>query len=217
MSDSSPGLRRCAAEALGKIGPQAAASTGALVRALDDEDAYVRGRAAEALGGIGPAAKVAVPRLLRMLQDEAPERIWAAEALGGIGPVTDEVVPALIAVVEKGENWGLVQKAAFALGQIGPDANASIPVLVQYFKRYQRVPYCAKEALGGIGEAAIKPLLKIMPSLDEDAQGEVVETLGRIGSGAIPALRELLDDANPSIGRRAYDALREIERRADDP
>src|SRR5262249_28581121 len=51
------GLRALDAEALGRIGPDAAAALPALKFALKEDDVLLRARAAEALGRIGPAAR----------------------------------------------------------------------------------------------------------------------------------------------------------------
>ena len=57
LGDADEGVRRSAAEALGRIGPAAAEAVPALITALGDADAEVRRSAAEALGRIGPARR----------------------------------------------------------------------------------------------------------------------------------------------------------------
>lgn len=59
-----PNRRNKAANLLGRIGPEAKSSVGALTEALGDTNTQVRMSAARALGKIGPAARAAVPRLL---------------------------------------------------------------------------------------------------------------------------------------------------------
>jgi HEAT repeat protein len=71
-----------AAEALGRIGPEAAASVPALTAALDDERGDVRRVAARALGRIGLPAHASAPALVRALDDPRPPvRLMAARAL----------------------------------------------------------------------------------------------------------------------------------------
>ena len=79
-------VRWYAAEALGRIGPDAKESVPALIDALKkDKDDYVRGAADEVLGRIGPDAKKAVPALIGALKDKDDEVRGAAdEALGKI-------------------------------------------------------------------------------------------------------------------------------------
>jgi HEAT repeat protein len=70
------------------IGPAAEAAVAALVAALKDADAMVRGSAAHALASIGPAA---VPALATALKDaDAEVRRRAALALRGIGPASSD-------------------------------------------------------------------------------------------------------------------------------
>jgi HEAT repeat protein len=81
----------------------------ALVRALEDDDARVRGNAATALGrigkaadseiarsGLGPPLKTAVAGLAAALKDDVPTvRQEAAAALAGIGTHAKDALPAL--------------------------------------------------------------------------------------------------------------------------
>jgi HEAT repeat protein len=74
--------RRCAAIALGRIGPAGKAAVPVLTEALKDEDATIRHLAAHALGCIGPEAAAAVPALTEALKDANENvRKTAAEAL----------------------------------------------------------------------------------------------------------------------------------------
>jgi HEAT repeat protein len=50
---------------------EAKAAVPALIDALKDDEADVRGLAADALGGIGAEAKAAVPALIEAFKDEA--------------------------------------------------------------------------------------------------------------------------------------------------
>jgi HEAT repeat protein len=64
LGDSSPTVRRNAAEGLGQIGPDAASATDALAKVLtSDDDPFSRVKAAHALGKIGAGAKSALPAL----------------------------------------------------------------------------------------------------------------------------------------------------------
>jgi len=89
-------LRAAAAQALGKIGPEAASSTKALAARLHDENPQVRQQAAEALGRIGPAAANATSALIAALKDH-DARNEARTALILIGePAADAVQKALV-------------------------------------------------------------------------------------------------------------------------
>ena len=56
LGDRNPTIRRIAAAALGKIGPEAEEAVPALIRATDDEDTWVRHDAFLAIGRVGPSA-----------------------------------------------------------------------------------------------------------------------------------------------------------------
>jgi HEAT repeat protein len=62
-----PLLRRQAAQALARIGPDARDAVPDLIAALQDGNEEVRKYAARAIGQVGPEARAAVPRLLEEL------------------------------------------------------------------------------------------------------------------------------------------------------
>lgn len=72
LADDKPQVRRQAARALGKMGPDAEAAVSDLTKALNDADPTVREAAAQALGKIGPAAAPAIPDLIKALEEPAP-------------------------------------------------------------------------------------------------------------------------------------------------
>jgi HEAT repeat protein len=88
LSDSSELVREHAAEALGDLGPAAAAGVEPLKAALRDPYVKVRRDAARSLGQIGPAAKTAIPILQTLAKDD-PQTIVrqaaeiAVKKLGG--------------------------------------------------------------------------------------------------------------------------------------
>ena len=68
LQNPDPLLRRHAAQALARIGPEARDAVPDLIVALQDRDEEVRKNVARALGQIGPAAEAAVPALLEELK-----------------------------------------------------------------------------------------------------------------------------------------------------
>jgi HEAT repeat protein len=68
LHDPDPLLRRHAAQALARIGPDARDAVPDLIVALQDRDEEVRKNVARALGQIGPEARAAVPALLEELK-----------------------------------------------------------------------------------------------------------------------------------------------------
>jgi hypothetical protein len=112
LNHEDSGVRSRAAEALGKIGNEAAVS--ALMQALNHEDYYVRRNAAEALRKIGNEA--AVPALVQALNHEDYDvRSSAAYALGNIG--NEAAVSALVQALNH-EYSNVRRNAAEALGKI---------------------------------------------------------------------------------------------------
>src|SRR5262249_25579170 len=84
LLEANPKARVQAADALGEIGPGAAAAVPALVEALADRDVGVQLAVINALGRIG---KAAVPRLTEALGSaQETVRENAADALSRIGP-----------------------------------------------------------------------------------------------------------------------------------
>jgi HEAT repeat protein len=69
LRDSDTGVRKAAAEALGKVDPDVKVAVPALTNALKDKASPVRQSAASALGQIGPDAKDAVPALRELQKD----------------------------------------------------------------------------------------------------------------------------------------------------
>ncbi len=122
-------VRVVAAEALGKMGPEAADAIPALQALLKDEQASVREMGAEVLGQMGEQAAAAIPALRELLRDEqVPVRTKAAEVLGRMGPNAKEALPTLAETLyDKDPN--VRAHAAWALGQIGPAAKSTIPDL----------------------------------------------------------------------------------------
>ena len=124
-------MRKAAAEALGKLGPEAQEAVSALVAALKDKDVTVRQAVAEALKKIVPTwtqrmfriylGEATVSELVTALKDvEVAVRELAAEALGKLGPEAQEAVPALHAALRDSEE-AVREAAAEALETVTPN------------------------------------------------------------------------------------------------
>src|SRR5262249_41699743 len=91
LSDPDPLVREHAAEAMGDIGPAAAAGVPALVKALKDPEPNVRRDAVRSLGQIGPAAKHAIEDVRKATEDaDSNVRIAAVRAVRQIDPTESE-------------------------------------------------------------------------------------------------------------------------------
>lgn len=141
-----------AAQALGRIGPDARAAVPGLLRLMKGSGHTARLIAAKALGDIGDAQQ-AVTLLIKDL-DHPVEGIcyMTAQCLGKIGPAAKAAVPKLAEVVGDPKRQESRNYAATALGKIGPGAAEAVGVLVAAL---QTGPWdlrvCAAGALAGIG------------------------------------------------------------------
>ena len=152
-----PNIRATAAYLLGQMGEAASPATEYLVKALGDEDPFVRFKAERALSKIG---MVAGPELVKTLDDREPiVRYGAAKALGGMGAQARYAVPALLRKLDDPQSN--VRVAAFqALAQIGERAQNQI--------RAEHVPHLL-EALtnspwAGSRKFAVATLRKLGPA-----------------------------------------------------
>jgi HEAT repeat protein len=212
----SPG-RAGAAATLGRLGRQAKPAVSALVSALDDPRAEVRGRAAWALGEIGPEARAAVPGLVELARDA--EVGWQAiDALGKIGPEARAALPALREAL-RGENASARWRAAAALGRLGADARAAAPDLALSLRDpVANVRFAAARALALVDAPPdfTDALVSSLHDTDSRVRAEAARTLGRgaYKAGRVrTALTEALADSDPAVRTEARRALRRLESR----
>lgn len=204
-------IRKIEINSLAHIGSPVAVQ--ALIKALEDEDVFVRLSAASALGDIGSPEAVTV--LIKDMEDENTDkhvRESAASALGDIG--TPEAVQALIKTLEdENIDKDVRGSAAFALGDIGsPEA---VQELIKTLEdENKNVRELAARSLGNIGSPeAVPALLKALEDEDKDVRWLVASALGDIGSPeAVPALIKALEDKNidKDVRWRAASALGDI-------
>ncbi|MBT6495459.1 MAG: hypothetical protein HOL01_12985, partial [Planctomycetaceae bacterium] len=126
LSHKQPAVRQKAADALGHIGPAAAAATGDLIKLLKDEDRDTRYSAVRALHEFGPKAKPAIPTLAEVILDSREleaTRQWSIKTLLVTLPKThEEVVKALVAASQEEVNYGTRQLAKQQLLKIDAEA-----------------------------------------------------------------------------------------------
>ena len=142
-------LRRDAAEALARLGPDAAPAALALVRASADESEEVREAVTAALEEMGPPSHSDVTALADLLADHrADVGYWAATLLGRLEAGAANAVPALVAALSTSPSLPLCERAAWALGRIGRDAAAALGSLQQAAARTEpRLARLAQEAI----------------------------------------------------------------------
>ena len=159
--------------------------------------------AAMAIGKMGEPGAPAVPVFVDGLSDKDTNyRLIVMDELPNLGPAAKAGVPALITAT-KDENVFVRLAAIKALGQIGPGAEAAIPFLLDDLKAGV---YGADDALGGIGAAAVSPLLETYKSLSNSSPGcdndaakklrdlrdSITSALSHIGAQAASAVPDLL-------------------------
>jgi len=145
-------VRRNAAAALGKIGPDIGPqSRDVLIQALNDSLQPVREEAAIALGRLGEFAQPAVPALEELLKDESnfAARSRGAEALWRLNPQSPTPLRVLLAQVQSEEE---AETAAVILGQIGNELGAADPLTGLLDSPQPRTRLHAAWALGLMGK-----------------------------------------------------------------
>ncbi|MEU2115804.1 PBS lyase [Streptomyces sp. NPDC016459] len=91
LGPGASGAERCAAaQALGEIGPAAAAAAPALLPGLASRDLWVRVRSAAALWRVSGDAATALPVLLAAWEENRHARVDVAECLAEMGPAASE-------------------------------------------------------------------------------------------------------------------------------
>ena len=184
LTDNAEEVRSRAAEALGRLGPEAEGAVPALALALQDADPHTRARVAQALACMAPRVKAAVPALSRALSDDDAYVRWAAaDALGGAGPDAAPAVPYLAKAL-KHEDSKTRWMAAQALGQIGEASLEAVPALIEALGDHQ----CADDAARALGR--IGPKAKV----------------------SIPALEKCVSQGEKSLRAAAAEALTKIRR-----
>jgi HEAT repeat protein len=235
------GERREAANALGKIGPAAAAAVPALIERLQDKtetgpglfSPNIRGAAARALGKIGATDKRVLPALIKGLDDEATLGD-AAAALGDLGPAAAEALPALLKkskelaakpTVKSPEDFWAADGIIKALSGIGGPGILYLGELCQsrHGIMSDGVPQ-ALEKLGPRAHAAVPGLIKAMKKKTTAKKGQKVNQkasiaviLARIGpkaKDAVPVLLEVAKDADLTTRQAAAYALYQIDPQA---
>jgi len=108
------------------LGPEAVP---ALLKAITNSDARVRGTAANALGLLASEPDVVVPSLLHALKDSSPEvRAMAARSFGGYKMEAATILPPLIQILDD-SNPRVRQSTVWMLGRFRSLASNAVPKL----------------------------------------------------------------------------------------
>jgi HEAT repeat protein len=208
-----------AADALGRMGKDAAPASAELVAALKDSDPLVRGVAVRAIGELAPdvaggvaaliplfpgieairavarfgaAGAAAISPLIELLKhDDAAVRWQATRALAKIGPASLSALPELIRLAESDPDAVVREHAVEAMGDIGPPAKDGIPALAKALKDpIARVRRDAVRSLGQMGAVAKIALADVL-ALAADPDADVKAAAARAARLIDPSISEV--------------------------
>ena len=183
LSDRSATARQAAAVALAKMGDAAKPAIWPLLAALGDADDSVRDTAAETLSLFG---KEVVRPLTDALKNPNPQvRRGAAQALFHMGADAGNAVGPLIAVVKDDADPDVRETAVYSLAAIGPAAKDAVgPLTAIAAGKDANLHGPALMALGGIGNAAVPSLVRLLKEKAPDVRVGACLALGLIGRSA---------------------------------
>jgi HEAT repeat protein/energy-coupling factor transporter ATP-binding protein EcfA2 len=183
------------------------------LRALKDEDAWVRGSAASLLGFLGATDQETIRALREALKNEnAGVRGIAAWALGSLRATDQESIRALREALKDEDAW-VRGSAASLLGFLGATDQETIRALREALKDEDAfVRVCAAKVLGRLGttdQEAIRALREALKDEHALVRMRAAEALGHLGATdeAIQAMREALKDEDALVRMRAAEAL----------
>lgn len=231
-TDRSEAVREAAALALGDLGPDARAATGALALALEDKHVPTVRAAAAALRRIGSEAgdaREALQRLLATREGDAEARADAALSLGQIR-FDPAVLPVLRAALTDASADARVRRAAAeTLGKLGKESGDAAGDLGKVLTARETsadlrlAAATALEQIGTEGKAAIPALLLAISDAAQVRQmGEharvirclAMHALGRLGKDlaerrkdTVAALLRATEDPNVEVCVTAIETL----------
>lgn len=204
-------VKRCAGEALIKMGSSAQSVIPTLLKRYQQGDEDMEWVILELAKSAGPSA---VSPLAAALTDAGPKiRQLAAQALGESGAEAVPCVPKLVKALHDPVP-AVVIVSALSLRKIDQHDQGEVSALVGLFTtKDPQVRAGAVFALGEFGEdanEAVQPLMKILASDSLETAGMAARTLGLIGPAAHPAIPLLigrLDSDNLQTLMFTMDAL----------
>lgn len=181
--------------------------------ATDSDTIELKRQALSALGFIGPDAVHTVPMLQSALQDDSVDvRCQAVLVLIQIGPEAAPAAPMLAAALREANQAEVctVDEDDRRMLKMRPHAALVAPLVYDSQQNenrvgLQRVLVDALAVLGPASEVAIPELVGALD--DERLRAPAAESLRRIGSAAVPALVEILKDADASETPELAEAL----------
>ena len=166
------------------------------IKALQDQDKYVRRVAAESLGQLGETSPKVIDALLLVLQNK---KMWmrsaAAKSLGQLGKTSSKVIDALLLALQD-EEWYVRRAAASSLGQLGETSPKVIDALLLALQNQDGyIRYTVASSLGQLGKTSpkvIDALLLALQDKDEDMRRAAANSLGQLGETSPKVIDALL-------------------------
>jgi HEAT repeat protein len=184
--DNNMELRIAALDAVARLGPNASATLGGVIKALDDRES--RKAALAALAAIGPgAAKEGIPQALRFIDDAElrPDVLTTLTALKPTGPDAAPLVTKLLEIVGDETKADVRAKEVALLAAVGKPAVQPLALAVDRNPN-QHVRQAAAEALGQMGGAA----RDAVPLLTKAARADQVKEVREAATAAIVKIRK---------------------------
>ncbi len=218
LRHADPKVRARAATHLGAGRGAARAAVGALVRALEkDEAPEVRRAAAHALGEIGADAIAALPALTTALQsDDAALRPKALQAIVAIGP-SGTVLATILTDALRTDDPELRSAALTALAKLGPDARPAYPALGKLLTGPDpalRLKALAVLEKAGPSAAEMAPqLATVIADADPPTRARILKLAASIKcseevvAGLVPELSRGLQSTDADVCRKTLDKI----------
>ncbi|BBO59749.1 HEAT repeat domain-containing protein [Mycoavidus sp. B2-EB] len=201
-------------ETLGARPTLSEAAVQSLIRALQDEDAYIRFEAARALEGQSALSEAAEQALIRALQNQDKSILSAVvSALGGQSTLSDAVVQALIRALQN-QDKDVRDAAARALGGQSTLSYTAVQALIDTLQHQEwDIRFAAAMALRGkstLSEAAMQALIGALQHQNGNVRFAAAMALrgkGKLSEAAVQALIGALQDQKRDVRFAAAGAL----------
>ena len=202
LQDRDPGVRWRAAWALGRIGPKSPMTWRALIRLLDDDQAW---RAA--VFALGRGDRAVESPIIALLETKPRAHAVLRELL------PEEAIPRLVRALSS-PNGEIVSEAVYSLQQYGPAAAPAAPTLRKLLDETPDVPF-VPGALGAIGEAGLPHLVDALKTAGAARSVSLCVELERQGPAVPEAAIPILLAADDRIGPTEFLQAPGLPRRLD--